>query len=171
MFAKWISALPALALSLALVPTPATLAFAPVKAASKLAPQFERNDFQGRKVSLSSYRGKVVLLNFWATWCTPCLAEMPRFVEWQKAYGDKGLQIIGISMDDEASSAKKMEQKLHLNYPVVMGDEKLGDSYGGVMGLPITIIVDPMGKIRYRHQGVTDLKQIEKEFSALLVKH
>src|SRR6266702_157927 len=125
----------------------------------KSAPLFVKNDLRGKKVDLASYRGHVILLNFWATWCAPCLTEMPRFVEWQKVYSGKGLQVLGVSMDDEVEPVRKMEQKLQLNYPVVMGDEKLGDSYGGVMGLPITFVIDREGKIRFQHKGLTDLKQ------------
>lgn len=146
------------------VATPTT----PHSSGSKVAPAFVKSDLHGKKVSLASYRGHVVLLNFWATWCAPCLSEMPRFVAWQNTYGSQGLQVIGVSMDDDAASAQKMDQKLQLNYPVVMGDEKLGDLYGGVMGLPITFLIDRSGKIRYRHQGLTDLKQIEGELKSLL---
>jgi len=138
------------------------------KAGPKAAPVFVKNDLHGKKVDLAGYRGHVVLLNFWATWCAPCLTEMPRFVEWQKSYGDKGLQILGVSMDDEVDPVRKMEQKLQLNYPVVMGDEKLGDSYGGVMGLTITFVIDRTGKIRFQHKGLTDLKQLEGEVKSLL---
>jgi thiol-disulfide isomerase/thioredoxin len=134
----------------------------------KAAPVFVKNDLHGKKVDLAGYRGHVVLLNFWATWCAPCLTEMPRFVEWQKVYGGKGLQILGVSMDDEVEPVRKMDQKLQLNYPVVMGDEKLGDSYGGVMGLPITFVIDRAGKIRFQHKGLTDLKQLEGEVKSLL---
>lgn len=140
---------------------------APSKAVGKIAPPFVRNDLNGKKIELAGYKGQVVLLNFWATWCAPCLSEMPRFVAWQKSYSAQGLQVVGVSMDDDVAPVRKMNQKLQLNYPVVMGDEKLGDSYGGVLGLPITYLIDRQGKIRYRHQGLTDLKQLESEMKLL----
>ncbi len=137
----------------------------------RAAPLFSRADLDHGKVSLRDYRGKVVLLNFWATWCAPCLIEMPRFVEWQQRYGGSGLQVIGVSMDDDATPVHGAYKKLHLNYPVVMGDEHLGRMYGGVLGLPVTFLIDPAGKIRFRHEGAADLDKMETEIRSLLPKH
>jgi peroxiredoxin len=120
------------------------------------------------QVRLANYRGKIVLLNFWATWCAPCLLEMPRFVQWQDRYRAHGLQVLGVSMDDDASPVRALNRKLHLNYPVVMGDEKLGDLYGGILGLPVTYLIDRNGAIRARFQGETDLSKIEAELKELL---
>ena len=108
----------------------------------KTAPGFVRSDLENRRLDLHAYRGKVVLLNFWATWCAPCQLEMPRFAAWQSQYGPCGLQIIGISMDDDPASARSLVRKLKLNYPVAMGDARLGKLYGGVMGLPLTFLID-----------------------------
>jgi peroxiredoxin len=119
-------------------------------------------------VSLSAYQGKVVLLNFWATWCAPCLEEIPRFRDWQLRNGKRGLQIIGISMDDENSPVRTFYRKYHLNYPVLMGDENMGELYGGVLGLPVTFLIDRKGRIRYRHQGQTDLSLMQREIEHLL---
>ena len=135
------------------------------------APNFSRVDLDQRNVDLTAYRGKVVVLNFWATWCTPCLIEMPRFVEWQQEYGERGLQVIGISMDDEALPVRAAFQKYRLNFPVVMGDEKLGEMYGGILGLPITFLIDRNGKIRFKHQGMTDFNIIDSEIQTLLRGH
>ena len=143
----------------------------PTPAVYSPAPNFSRADLDQRNVDLTAYRGKVVVLNFWATWCAPCLAEMPRFVEWQQEYGGRGLQVIGISMDDEAPPVRAAFQKYRLNFPVVMGDGKLGEMYGGILGLPITFVIDRNGKIRFRHQGVTDLNIIESEIQTLLPGH
>ena len=98
------------------------------------APDFTRTDLNGVPFSLSNYRGKLVLLNFWATWCAPCLAEIPAFITWQTAYGRPGLQIVGISMDDDSAPVKRAYQKYRMNYPVMMGDAELGESFGGVLG-------------------------------------
>jgi cytochrome c biogenesis protein CcmG/thiol:disulfide interchange protein DsbE len=131
------------------------------------APNFSRPDLSHRKIVLSSYRGKVVLLNFWATWCEPCLTEMPTFVEWQKQYGSRNFQVIGISMDDAAPEVIATVSRLKLNYPVLMGDEYLGADYGGVLGLPVTFLIDRDGKIRARYQGAS-LTRIEDDIQNLL---
>ena len=140
----------------------------PASAAHHSAPGFSRMDLNHHPVSLTAYRGKVILLNFWATWCAPCLTEMPRFVEWQQQYAAQGLQVIGISMDDEATPVRAFYQTHALNYPVVMGDEKLGGLYGGIFGLPVTFLIDRNGKIRFKHQGATDLNVIDAEMRTLL---
>src|ERR1700735_404835 len=131
------------------------------------APNFSRRGLDHRKIALSSYRGKIVLLNFWATWCEPCLTEMPTFVEWQKEYGSGNFQVIGISMDDAAPEVIATVSRLKLNYPVLMGDEYLGAAYGGVLGLPVTFLVDRDGKIRARYQG-TSLPRIHRDIQNLL---
>jgi cytochrome c biogenesis protein CcmG, thiol:disulfide interchange protein DsbE len=119
---------------------------------------------------LSSYRGKVVLLNFWATWCEPCLTEMPTFVEWQKQYGSGNFQVIGISMDDATPEVLATASRLKLNYPVLMGDEYLGADYGGVLGLPVTFLIDRNGKIQARYQGAS-LTRINSAIQNLLQSH
>lgn len=135
----------------------------------RTAPNFSRVDLEHKQVTLADYRGKVVLLNFWATWCTPCLAEVPRFAEWQRRYGGPGaLEVIGISMDDQEPPVRVAYQKYGLNYPVVMGDESLGELYGGVLGLPITFLIDRQGEIRFSHRGLTDLDVMEREIQQLL---
>jgi cytochrome c biogenesis protein CcmG/thiol:disulfide interchange protein DsbE len=134
------------------------------------APNFSRPDLSHRKIVLSSYRGKIVLLNFWATWCGPCLTEMPTFVEWQKQYGPGNFQVIGISMDDAAPEVIATVSRLKLNYPVVMGDEYLGAAYGGVLGLPVTFLLDRDGKIRARYQGAS-LTRIDSDIQNLLQSH
>jgi thiol-disulfide isomerase/thioredoxin len=127
-----------------------------------------RTDLENRKLDLRAYRGKVVLLDFWATWCASCQIEMPRFVAWQSRYGPRGLQIIGISMDDDPALARKLYKKMKLNYPVAMGDEKLGQLYGGVLGLPLTYLIDRQGNVLARFLGEADLNSIEKQFKPLL---
>jgi cytochrome c biogenesis protein CcmG, thiol:disulfide interchange protein DsbE len=134
------------------------------------APNFSRADLTHRKIVLSSYRGKIVLLNFWATWCEPCLTEMPTFVEWQKEYGSGNFQVIGVSMDDAAPEVIATVSRLKLNYPVLMGDEYLGADYGGVLGLPVTFLIDREGKIQARYQG-TSLTRIHSDIQNLLQSH
>jgi peroxiredoxin len=145
-------------------------AFAAESLLNKKAPQITRTDLNGGNIALTSFRGKVILLDFWATWCAPCQVEMPTFVQWQREYGPQGLQVIGISMDDDPALARRFSARLQLNYPVAMGDEKLGELYGGVLGLPLTWLIDRKGIVRARFQGETDLKIIEKQLKALLAE-
>jgi len=141
---------------------------APTSLLNKEAPEFVRTDLENRKLDLRAYRGKVVLLDFWATWCASCQIEMPRFVAWQSQYGPRGLQIIGISMDDDQALARRLYKKMKLNYPVAMGDETLGQSYGGVLGLPLTFLIDSQGKVQAQFRGEADLELIEEQFKPLL---
>ena len=137
----------------------------------KPAPNFSRLNLAGQKTSLSDYRGRVVLLNFWATWCGPCITEMPVLAQWQKELGPSGLQVVGVSMDDEPKGVRAMTKKLRINYPVVMGDETIGTAYGGVLGLPVTFVIDRKGKIRSRHQGAIDIASLRREVQTLLKEH
>jgi cytochrome c biogenesis protein CcmG, thiol:disulfide interchange protein DsbE len=132
------------------------------------APEFARADLQGSRVDLAQYRGKVVLLNFWATWCAPCRLEMPRFVQWQQQYGPKGLQIIGVSIDDSQAPVRPFVAKMRLDYPVVMGNAGLGDLYGGVYGVPVTFLIDRHGIVRARFDGGSDTTQIQARMIRLL---
>ena len=137
----------------------------------KQAPEFVRNDLSGRSVDLNAYRGKVVLLNFWATWCGPCQVELPRFSVWQKQYRRAGLQVIAVSMDDESTGVRTVVRKLKLDFPVVMGDEKLGTLYGGILGLPVTFLIGRDGKVDARIGGGADLQALESRINQLLAQH
>lgn len=148
----------------------AGFAQAPLDLLNKPAPQFARPDLNGRQIELKSYRGKVVLLNFWATWCAPCQVELPRFEAWQKKYGAQGLQVVAVSMDDADAPVKKTVRRLHLGFPVLMGDAKLGDSYGDVLGLPITFLIDRNGLVVAKIKGETDLDKLESRVKALVAK-
>lgn len=146
----------------------------PACAASPLllrkAPEFTRRALDGGTVDLARLRGKVVLLDFWATWCAPCQVELPRFAALQRQYGPQGFAVIGISMDDDAGSARRLAAKLKLNYPVAMGDAKLGEQYGGVLGLPLTLLIDRQGTVQAQFQGETDPKAIERRLKELLAR-
>jgi peroxiredoxin len=132
------------------------------------APQFVRPDLDQKRIDLSAYRGKVVLLTFWATWCAPCQIEMPHFIDWQARYGPAGLQIIGVSMDDDSGPVQALARRRHLNYPIVMGDAELGTVYGGILGLPVTFLIDRHGKIAARFKGETNLVSMEHVMKQLL---
>jgi peroxiredoxin len=136
--------------------------------AAGAAPDFTRAALDGSPIHLADYRGKVVLLNFWATWCTPCLDEIPAFNRWQRKYGAYGLQVLGISMDDEVKPVKRFLQKQSLDYPVLMGDVALAQLFGSVLGLPRTYLIDPQGQVVGRYQGETDLPALEAQITGLL---
>jgi cytochrome c biogenesis protein CcmG, thiol:disulfide interchange protein DsbE len=132
------------------------------------APNFSRRDLNSKKtIRLAAFRGKVVLLNFWATWCEPCLTEMPAFNEWQKQYGPGNFQVIGVSMDDAPAIVVSTLAKLKLNYPVVMGDEHLGAAYGGILGLPVTFLIDRRGRVQARYESA-DTASIKRDVQRLL---
>ena len=138
--------------------------------APKPAPDFTRPALDGTPIRISALRGQVILLNFWATWCGPCQEEMPRFVHWQQAYGSQGLRVLGVSMDDDATPVRALAPKMHWNYPILMGDARLGRLYGGVLGLPVTYLIDRHGRIRARLEGATDLPALEARIRALLAE-
>ena len=114
-----------------------------------IAPAFELTSIpDGKKVSLDSFRGKAVLLNFWATWCGPCKIEMPWLVDLQKKYGPQGLQIVGVAMDDASDKEiGDFAHKMGVNYVVLKGTEGVGDKYGGVDRLPLSYFLDRNGKV------------------------
>ncbi len=129
---------------------------------------FSRNDIDGHPVRLAALRGHVVLLNFWATWCAPCQMETPRLMGWQRQYGGAGLQVVGVSMDDDAAPVRAFARRFEVNYPLLMGDDKLGLLYGGVLGLPMTFLIDRDGVVRARFEGDTDLDELEHTLRKLL---
>ena len=132
------------------------------------APEFVRTDLNGRRVDLKALRGKVVLLNFWASWCGPCQIELPKFQSWQRTYGSAGLQVLTVSMDDSDAPARSVVRKLHLDLPVMMGDERLGREYGGILGLPVTFLINRDGTIADRVEGGADLASMEGRVRSLL---
>jgi len=132
------------------------------------APDFTLPQLDGPELRLSSFRGKVVLLDFWATWCVPCREETPHFVELQQKYADRGLQIIGISMDDGPEPVRGFYRQFHMNYPVAMGNAKTGELYGGVLGLPIAFLIGRDGRIVARYMGATDAAVFEKAVTRVL---
>lgn len=136
--------------------------------ANHMAPDFNLPQLEGQDLRLSSYRGKVVLLDFWASWCAPCREETPHLIDLQNKYGGRGLQIIGVSMDDGPDPARAFYEQFHMNYPVVLGNAKTGELYGGVLGLPIAFLIARDGRIYAKHIGATDPAIFDKEIATLL---
>jgi thiol-disulfide isomerase/thioredoxin len=132
------------------------------------APDWELKDPEGKLVKSSDFDGKVIILDFWATWCPPCKAEIPGFIELQKKYGAKGLVVVGISLDEEGPSVvKQFMIRFGMNYPVVMGNLKTMQDFGG-KGLPTTFVIDRSGTIVSKHVGFASKETFEKEITPLL---
>ena len=129
---------------------------------SSPAPDFSLESLDGKTTRLSDFRGKAVLLNFWATWCGPCKIEMPWFVDFQKQYGSQGLQIVGVAMDDASKEdIGKFAKDMGVNYPILIGKEAVGDQYGGIPGLPETFLIARDGKIVDKIIGLRGKAEIE----------
>ncbi|MFZ0317558.1 MAG: TlpA disulfide reductase family protein [Candidatus Sulfotelmatobacter sp.] len=129
---------------------------------SSLAPDFTLESLDGKTMKLSDFRGKAVLLNFWATWCGPCKIEMPWFVELQNQYAAQGFQIVGVAMDDASKEdIGKFAKDMGVNYPILIGKESVGDQYGGVPALPESFLIGRDGKIVDKIIGLRGKAEIE----------
>ena len=134
----------------------------------KIAPDFTLTDAQGKPITLSAYKGKVVLLDFWATWCGGCKVEIPWYVEFDTRYRDKGLVVIGVSLDEEGMKiVKPFLEKRHIDYPVVIGSDALGQQFG-LQSMPLTLLIDRNGKIAVSHTGIVDKDNFESHIRELL---
>ena len=134
----------------------------------KAAPDFTLTDAKGAPVKLSAYKGRVVLLDFWATWCTGCKVEIPWYVEFQSKYKNSGLSALGVSMDDDGwKSVKPFLQQHKINYPIVIGNWDLGDRFG-FSSMPATLLIDRDGRIADVHVGMVDKAAFENEIQTLL---
>jgi thiol-disulfide isomerase/thioredoxin len=133
-------------------------------------PQFsEKNVVDGAVVQSEDFKGKVVLVNFWATWCPPCRKEIPSLMKLQDKYGDKGFSVLGISMDEGGrKNVKKFVDKLEVNYPIIIGSSKHARAFGGVIGIPVTFLVDREGTIVKRLDGYVTEKVLERELTKIL---
>jgi thiol-disulfide isomerase/thioredoxin len=142
------------------------------------APEATFKDLEGKDVSLASLKGKVVIINFWATWCEPCQAEIPWMIGFQKKYADKGFTLLGVAMDEEGKSVvEPYVQKtqfdveghpMTMNYPIVLGDDDLADKFGGLLGLPTTYVITRDGKVAKRYIGLASESDLDKLIQSLL---
>jgi cytochrome c biogenesis protein CcmG/thiol:disulfide interchange protein DsbE len=134
----------------------------------KSAPNFSLDDSQGKTLKLSDFRGKVVLLDFWATWCHGCKTEIPWFMEFHKKYESDGLAVIGVSMDDDGwKSVKPFIAEWKIKYPIVVGNQQLGKLYS-IDAMPVTLLIDREGRIAETRAGVVVKDSFEKEIANLL---
>jgi len=137
----------------------------------KMAPDFTLQSLDGKTVHLSDFRGKAILLNFWATWCEPCKVEMPWIVDLQKKYASQGLQVVGVAMDDASpEEITKFTQQMGVNYPVVIGKDEVADSYGGLPFLPTTFYIGRDGKIVDKVLGIKGRGEIEDDIKKALAQ-
>jgi thiol-disulfide isomerase/thioredoxin len=135
----------------------------------KTAPAFSLKDSNGKTVSLTDYKGKVVLLNFWATWCGPCKIEIPWFVEFEQKYKDQGFAVLGVAMDEEGwDVVKPYLNEKKINYRMLLGTETVGQLYGGVDSLPTTFLIDRTGKIASVHVGLVSKGDYKNEIEQLV---
>jgi cytochrome c biogenesis protein CcmG/thiol:disulfide interchange protein DsbE len=137
-----------------------------------LAPDFSLKNLAGREVKLSDYQGKVVVINFWATWCGPCHMETPWLVELHQQYHKQGLEIIGIAVDSlneyDPADVAKFAQEHQVSYPLVMATPEVVEAYGPLSLLPTTLVVDRRRRISYRHEGLIQPAELEREIKRLL---
>jgi cytochrome c biogenesis protein CcmG/thiol:disulfide interchange protein DsbE len=141
-------------------------------------PDVTFKNLQGQDVSLASLKGKVVIVNFWATWCEPCRVEIPWMIGFQQKYADKGLTILGVAMDDEGKSvvAPYVQttqfdvdgHSMTMNYPIVLGNDDIAAKFGGLLGFPTTVVISRDGKVQKRFIGLADEAELDKQIKALL---
>ena len=131
---------------------------------------FTLKDFTGKAVKLSDYKGKVVLLDFWATWCEPCKLEIPWFIEFQKKYGASGFQALGVSVDDTAAQLAPYVARMKMNYPVLQGKDHddIQNAYGPLVGIPVTVVISRDARMCVKHLGISSKESFEKEIKSLL---
>ena len=133
------------------------------------APNFSLQTQNGKVIELSKLKGKVVLVNFWATWCPPCRAEIPDFIEVYNTYKSKGFEIVGIALDEEGwSKVAPYIEEVKMNYPVVLGSEKVIQQYGGIKAIPTTFIIDKKGYIAGSQVGLLSKELVEQKLKSLL---
>ena len=139
---------------------PASKPAKPEDLIGKAAPAFTLADATGKSIHLADYKGKVVLLDFWATWCSPCKIEIPWFMDFEREYKDKGLVVLGVSMDDDGwKVVNEYVAKMKMNYPILLGNDNVGNLYGGVDSLPTTFLIDRGGKIVSARVGMETGKE------------
>jgi thiol-disulfide isomerase/thioredoxin len=137
-----------------------------------IAPQFSNTDVNGSTVRLRAYRGKVVLINFWATWCPPCRAEMPELIRLQREYAKQGLQIIGITYPPETKTrVRRFARSLKVNYPIILGTHQIRARFSSEETLPLTVVIDRDGKVNDIISGILLPEEFDEKIKPLLRKN
>jgi thiol-disulfide isomerase/thioredoxin len=160
------------------VKVPNTSVVSPDASSAPLAPDVTFKDLGGNDATLTQYQGKVVLVNFWATWCDPCYIEIPWLIEMQQKYAAKGFTVLGVSMDEEGKSAvvpflakerfSVNGQKFPMNYPIVLGNDETADKFGGLLGYPTSFLISRDGKIVKKVQGLISYEELTKAIESQL---
>ena len=142
---------------------------APAEGTGQAVPDFMLRDIQGNNFRMSALKGKVVIVDFWATWCQPCKIEIPWFIEMYDRYRAQGLEVVGVAMDEEGLEVvKPFAEKYKMNYRVLLGNETVATQFGGIYGLPTTFIVGRDGKVRDKHIGLVSREVFEEAVKKLL---
>ena len=136
----------------------------------KPAPDFEVTDLSGSPLKLSAFQGSVILLDFWATWCPPCRAEIPHFKQLYAGYKGKGLQVIGLSVGEKPDVVRSFAKANGITYPVGMSSDSIEQAYGGIRGIPTTFLIDKQGRIAGQFTGYQEKQVFEQEIRALLAE-
>jgi thiol-disulfide isomerase/thioredoxin len=146
--------------------------------AGKPEPELKLMDLSGKEVALADYKGKVVFVNFWATWCDPCRVEIPWLIAMQNKYGPRGFTVLGIAMDEEGKTAvapfldkERFDvdgQKLPMNYPILLGTDEASDKFGGILGYPSSFLISRDGKIITKFEGLKSEDELAKAIESLL---
>jgi len=158
--------------------SPSTSAAEAGKSEYASEPDVTLQSLDGHSVSLGSYKGKVVLVNFWATWCEPCKAEIPGLIDFQRQFGEKGFTILGVAMDDEGKKVvepfvrdQKFDvdgQKVTMNYPILLGNDDVANKFGGIIGFPTSVLISRDGKVIKRVIGLVNLDTLKKDVQGLM---
>ena len=176
---RWaLATVSALALAVLTLPADPWTSLWPTTAAAGACPanakpanlNFMLKDLENKDVKLSSFKGKVILLDFWATWCGPCKIEIPWFIEFQNKYKQQGLEVVGVVTEDTLEKAKPFAAQWKMNYTILQGNERedISDAYGPLYGLPVTVLISREGKICRKHIGLSSKDVIEREIKSLL---
>lgn len=133
------------------------------------AKDFSLSDLENNQVSLANFKNKIIVLNFWATWCSPCKKEIPDLVDLHKKYREKGVVVVGIALDEEGSTVvKPFIQEYKVNYPILLGNEQISKDYGGIIGVPTSFILDAKGNVYKKYVGYRPVSEYERDIDALL---